>query len=285
MGTTALGVNKNRAAQRGSLRFRRVLLKVIRLYDHLRSLRILRSAVIRQPRQVRVFLRGLDRFLFRLYPLDLQLRVEFNRWAEDGRAPEMERDHMAFTERALDAINLCPGDRILDLACGEGWACRLMAARLGEACQAVGLDISDQMVRRARAKSGQFENLSFICGSAESIPCPDNFFTKALSVEAFCYFEHQERVLRELLRVLTPSGRLFLVGCLYKDHPDSLPFVHELRVPVHVRSAAEYKAMLESEGWMDVQTEEFVRETPPGHETGFHDRALLISARKPGPGI
>ncbi len=57
--------------------------------------------------------------------------------------------------------------------------------------------------------------------------------------------------------------------------------IDELNVPVHVRSTAEYREMLQRTGWSDVQTEEFVREHEAGRKPDVHDRALFISARKP----
>jgi SAM-dependent methyltransferase len=153
------------------------------------------------------FLPRLDRVLRRLYPLNVRLRHEFNRWAEEGFGAAVERDHIRFAERVRHKMNLSPVDRILDLACGEGWACRLIADRLDKSCRVVGLDVSDEMVRLASAKSTQFEQVTFLCGSAERFPCPDGYFTRVLSVASFIVFEHQEQVLDELFRVLVPVGR------------------------------------------------------------------------------
>ena len=60
-----------------------------------------------------------------------------------------------------------------------------MAERLGDDGLVVGLDISDEMVRHARAKGGQFRNLKFVCAPADHVPYQDDFFTKILSIEAF----------------------------------------------------------------------------------------------------
>jgi len=255
---------------------------MIWLRRFVRRIRALRSLASWQPADVRLRrlrLRVLWTSITR-QPVSVRMRHEFNLWAENSRAEAMERDHRRFTEKTIERMDLRPGDRILDLACGEGWASRLLADRLGEHGRVIGVDISDGMVRHAQAKSAAFPNLRFLCGSAEHLPLPEGFFSKILCVEAFCYFEQQETVLRELLRLLAPEGRLFLVGCLYKEHPRSLALVRRLRVPVHARSMNEYREMLGSLGWADVETEEFLGSRP----TDFHDRALLITARKPAPG-
>jgi SAM-dependent methyltransferase len=143
------------------------------------------------------------------------------------------------------------------------------------------MDISDGMLRHARHQSEQIQNVRFTCGSAAHIPFAEGYFDKVLSVEAFYYFEHQDRVLAEIQRVLAPQGRLFLLICLYSDHKDSLRTVDCVDVPVHVRSIVEYKNLLLQGGWTDIAAEEFVHEPPPGRKPEVHDRALLLSARKP----
>ena len=110
--------------------------------------------------------------------------------------------------------------------------------------QVVGLDVSDEMIRRARAASKDFENIFYVWGSAQQIPWEENFFDKVLSVESFYYYPDQDRALAELFRVMAPHGRLFILINLYKDNPYSLQWVDKLKVPVHVRSAAEYVDLL-----------------------------------------
>jgi SAM-dependent methyltransferase len=214
-------------------------------------------------------------------PRDVILRREFNLWAEHDAGPAMEVVHRPITERTIREMNLAADDRVLELACGDGWASREIAGRLGATSLVVGIDVSDGMVQQARAKSPHFRNLQFICGSAHRLPCKTAAFTKLLTVESFYYFEDQDAVLRELLRVVVPGGQVFVLICLYSDHPDSLSMPDEVKMPLHVRSAAEYRRMFESAGWTAVQSKEFVREREPGCKPDVHDRALLVIARKP----
>jgi ubiquinone/menaquinone biosynthesis C-methylase UbiE len=211
---------------------------------------------------------------------EVMLRHQFNLCAEDW-AENLEPAHKLIAEKAWQKMGISASDRILELGCGDGWASCMMASRVGPNGLVVGLDISDEMVRRASAKGSQFRNVNFVCGSAEKLKFEDNLFTKVFSLEAFYYFEHQEEVLRELLRVMAPLGRLYLVFCLYKDYPEGLSILDELSVPVQVRSASEYKEMLQRTGWSDVQTEEFLMEYESGRKPKAHAKALFISASKP----
>jgi ubiquinone/menaquinone biosynthesis C-methylase UbiE len=228
---------------------------------------------------------------------DELLQQEFNRWAEQGEGPKMENHHLDVTEKTLRRMDLRAGERVLDLGCGSGWATRLLA-RLVEGPhdfgQVVGLDISDEMVRLARAASRDFENVMFVQGSAAQIPWEENFFDKVLSVESFYYYPDQDRALAELFRVMAPHGRLFILINLYKDNPYSLQWVPKLKVPVHVRSAEEYVELLKKHAFHHVESVQIPDDTPTPENyqtTSFHSLddlkafkrvgALLLIASKP----
>ena len=228
---------------------------------------------------------------------DEQLRQEFNQWAEEGKGEEMERHHISITEQTLAMMGLRPGQRVLDLGCGAGWASRLMAQVVGggeKPGQVVGLDVSDEMIRRARAGSREYDNIMFVVGSALQIPWEENFFDKVLSVESFYYYADQDRALAELFRVMAPLGELFILINLYRDNHYSLRWVEELKVPVTVRSESEYVELLKKHTFQEVRALRVPDLTPTPDE--YNGRwfknaeelrdfkrigALLLTARKP----
>src|SRR5580765_4266907 len=229
---------------------------------------------------------------------DEKLQLEFNRWAEQGEGEKMERHHLDITEKTLRLMNLRPGERVLDLGCGSGWATRLLSRLVGDGPegfgQVIGLDVSDEMIRLARAASKDFENVMYVWGSATQIPWEENFFDKMLSVESFYYYPDQDRALAELFRVMAPKGRLFILINLYKDNPYSLQWVDKLKVPVHVRSAAEYVDLLKKHMFENVEYALIPDDTPTPDNyttTSFHSLddlkafkrvgALLLIASKP----
>ena len=229
---------------------------------------------------------------------DEQLQLEFNRWAAEGEGEKMERHHLNITEKTLRLMDLRPGERVLDLGCGSGWATRLLARLVAEGPegfgQVVGVDVSDEMIRQARTASKEFDNILYVWGSAQQIPWEENFFDKVLSVESFYYYADQERALAELFRVMAPRGRLFILINLYKDNPYSLQWVDKLKVPVHVRSSEEYVNLLKSHAFENVEARSIPDDTPTpdGYQTmSFHSLddlrsfkrigALLLMASKP----
>ena len=229
---------------------------------------------------------------------DEKLQQEFNRWAEAGEGEKMENHHLDITEKTIRRMNLRPGERVLDLGCGSGWATRLLARLVADGPegfgQVVGVDVSDEMIRVARAASKDFDNIMYVWGSATQIPWEENFFDKMLSVESFYYYPDQERALAELFRVMAPHGHLFILINLYKDNPYSLQWVDKLKVPVHVRSAAEYVDLLKKHAFENVEYAQIPDDTPTPDDyvtKSFHGLddlrafkktgALLLMASKP----
>ena len=155
-------------------------------------------------------------------PPDERLKEEFNRWAQAGEGEKMRQHHLNITEKTIRIMDLRPGERVLDLGCGSGWATRLLARLVGDGPegfgQVVGVDVADEMIRQARAESKDFDNILYVWGSAQQIPWEENFFDKVLSVESFYYYADQDRALAELFRVMAPHARLFILVNLYKDN-------------------------------------------------------------------
>ena len=226
-----------------------------------------------------------------------RVRDEFNQWAAEGKGEEMEAHHISITEQTLELMDLKPGDRVLDLGCGAGWASRMMAKAVANGDkpgQVVGLDVADEMIRRARAGSAEYDNVMFVVGSAQQIPWEENHFDKVLSVESFYYYVDQERALAELFRVMAPLGELYILINLYRDNHYSLRWVDELKMPVQVHSEQEYIEMLKRHTFQDVRALRVPDLTPTPEEYSgkwFKNAgelkdfkrigALLLIARKP----
>jgi demethylmenaquinone methyltransferase/2-methoxy-6-polyprenyl-1,4-benzoquinol methylase len=114
--------------------------------------------------------------------------------------------------RALVAkLEVGPGDRVLDLACGTGDFTMLARHRGAEA---VGLDFSRGMLSAAVARHG--ESFAWVQGDALALPFASGSFTVAVSGFALRNFVEIAPAVRELARVLEPGGRL---GLLEVDRP------------------------------------------------------------------
>lgn len=222
-----------------------------------------------------------------------KLRAEFNEWVRDGRSSGLEAHHRSFVEDMISRMNIQPRDRILEIGCGEGWASRLLASLVPEGL-VVGLDLSDEMVGKARAASAAFENTLFVWADAESIPWQEKFFSHVLSVESFYYVERPETALREIFRVLSPGGSLWVLNHLSRENKYTLEWLDRLNVPVQLLSAEEYGKLFESCGFEeysfcmvadrmpDTDAAYYAKLADPTERARFRELGgLLMTARRP----
>ncbi len=211
-----------------------------------------------------------------------RLKAEFDDWATDGRAAHLESDHLYVAERTMLLMDLKPGDQVLDLSCGSGWATRLLAKRVAPQGRAVGIDISPQMVALASGASRGIDNVEFLQAPADSIPLPPASFHKILSIEAFYYYPDQGRALDEMYRLLAPGGRLFILINIYRDNPSWEYWTTHLPVDAHFRSAAEYVSLLREHGFGDATfTQVPNRWQPEGGYAGAVGRILRLLKSPP----
>ena len=181
-----------------------------------------------------------------------QIRRLFNRWAADGRAERMERQHRWITEQAIDRMELGPSERILDIGCGEGWTCRLLSSHCPEGA-IVGIDVSEEMIRLARRKSPEQGNALFTPGSAEEIPWAEDYFTRVICVESAYYWHSAEAVIREIFRVTAFGGRVYLVNSYYKENTYLHHLPEQLGVSLQLHSTVEWQELFEVFGFEKVE--------------------------------
>ena len=213
-----------------------------------------------------------------------RVREEFNRWAEAGRGEEMEERHLPITLPVLDLMQLAPDDNVLDLGCGGGWLARLLAERVPEG-RVVGVDISDEMVRRARRNYVAVENAMFVIGSVDEIPWDANFFTRAISVESAYYWPDPARGLREIHRVLREGGSAWILINYYRENLHSHHFVELFATPTHLLSAEEWEALFSEAGFSSVGHRRIPDPTPAPEtysDVWFRDAAQLRAFREAG---
>ena len=115
---------------------------------------------------------------------------------------------MAWATALLDAAELHPGDRVLDVACGTGVVTRLTAERVGPDGAVAGLDINPAMLAVARSVPSSGAAIEWHEASAESLPLADGSFDVVLSSLGLQFVPDKTSALREMQRVLAPDGQL-----------------------------------------------------------------------------
>src|SRR5271154_3552311 len=155
---------------------------------------------------------------------------------------------------------LKPGETVLDLGSGGGIDVLLSARRVGPAGKAYGLDMTDEMLALARdnqRKAGG-ANVEFLKGEIESIPLPDNTVDVIISNCVINLSGDKDRVLREALRVLKPSGRLAVSDVVARGQvPDAVRHHVELwsGCIAGALEESDYRAKLEAAGFEAIDVE------------------------------
>ena len=106
---------------------------------------------------------------------------------------------------------LQPGEVVLDIGSGGGIDTILAARRVGPSGRAIGLDVVDAMIDRARAnaaEAGVDGWTEFVHGEMEQIPIPDGTVDVVISNGVLNLSARKSRALAEIFRVLRPGGRL-----------------------------------------------------------------------------
>lgn len=108
----------------------------------------------------------------------------------------------------LDMLDIQPGQKVLDVACGAGQL-SLPAARLG--AQVTGVDIATNLIGQAQARAREVGlSINFEEGDAEALNYPDASFDVVFSLIGAMFAPRPERVAAEMLRVCRPGGRLVM---------------------------------------------------------------------------
>jgi len=128
-------------------------------------------------------------------------------WGAGGeKYDEISRGIADAIEHAVDALDPQPGERVLDVATGTGWAARSIAAR---GAVVTGVDLGAEVIEAARQLSA---GIDFRIGDAEALPFPDNHFDAVISTFGVMFARNPEAVAAELARVVRPGGRISLAN-------------------------------------------------------------------------
>lgn len=213
-----------------------------------------------------------------------QVREEFNRWAAAGRGDEMEEHHLPIVLPMLALLDFAQSDRVLDIGCGSGWLCRRIATQVPEG-KVVGIDVSDEMISRARRLSEAISNVEFAEGSVEKLPVESNFFEKIVSVESAYYWPDPARGVEELFRALAPGGSAWVLINYYRDNLYCHQWGSILQVPTKLLSAEEWSELFRRAGLSSVATRQIPDESPtPAEYSGrwFRDADELRRFKQAG---
>lgn len=191
--------------------------------------------------------------------------------------------------RAIAALK--HGETVLDLGSGGGFDCFLVARQVGETGRVIGVDMTPDMISKARANADKdgYANVEFRLGETEHLPVADNSADVILSNCVINLSPDKPQVYREAFRVLRPGGRLAIsdvvaVGDLPENVSDDLDAY--CGCIAGAIPAEEVEALLREIGFVEIAVEikqesgEFIKNWLP--DSGFENyvRSAEIIARK-----
>ncbi len=151
-----------------------------------------------------------------------------------------------------------PGDTVLDLGSGGGIDCFLAAKRTGPAGHIIGVDMTDEMLARARANAARLnaDNVEFRQGQIEALPVADGAVDVVLSNCVINLSPDKPQVFREMYRALKSGGRVAVSDIV--THGARLPLVSDTveswaACVAGALQVKDYRAGLEAAGFVNVE--------------------------------
>ncbi len=195
--------------------------------------------------------------------------------------------------RAIASIR--PGETVLDLGSGGGFDCFLAAAETGNSGQVIGVDMTPDMISKARnnADKGQYANVEFRLGEIEYLPVANETVDVIISNCVINLSPDKTRVFSEAFRALKKGGRLAI-----SDVVASTELPQHIREDVQLYSGCmagasdieELEQILTDRGFTDIriapkdESKEFIKDWAPGRGVEEYVVSATIEAVKPAAG-
>lgn len=181
------------------------------------------------------------------------------------------------------------GETVLDLGSGAGMDCFIAAQTVGPTGRVIGVDMTPEMLRKARANIGKRANVEFRLGEIEHLPVADNSVDVIMSNCVINLSPEKQKVFNEAFRVLRPGGHLAI-----SDVVQIKPFTGTRREGAKHLSACisgsvtvqALETMLFKAGFADVRialneaSREFIKDWDPGTGVENYICSAFIEARK-----
>jgi len=193
----------------------------------------------------------------------------------------------------IGIARLRPGEQVVDLGSGTGFDCLLAAKKVGESGLVIGVDMTPEMIERARmnAKRGGYSNVEFRLGEIEHLPIGDSSVDVIISNCVINLSPAKTDVFKEAYRVLRPGGRLAISDIVaVRELPQEIK-ADEGYYCGCVGGAVqmeELRGMISAAGFENIsisaidKSKDFIREWAPGSHIDDYVISAYIEAFKPG---
>ena len=193
--------------------------------------------------------------------------------------------------KAIAALK--PGETVVDLGSGGGFDCFLAVREVGSSGRVIGVDMTPDMVSKARANAlkGRYENVEFRLGEIEHLPIADATADVIISNCVINLSPNKLQVFRDAFRILKPGGRLAI-----SDVVATVELPEEMRndavlIAGCIGNASlidDLEAMMRGAGFKQIriqpkdESKEFIKDWAPGRNVTDYIVSAAIEAVKPG---
>jgi len=174
------------------------------------------------------------------------VRQTFDKWAQNGRAELMEKEHDNNVSKFLKTISFDKPFTFLDVGCGNGWVVRKIAKETN--CKkCIGIDISKKMIVQAKKKQDNNKE-EFLHADIESWNYKGKF-NFIFSMETLYYADSIEVALEKIYKLLKPSGQFFCGTDFYSDNKTTARWAVSMKIQMHLHSKKEWKKFFRNAGF------------------------------------
>lgn len=184
------------------------------------------------------------------------------------------------------------GEVVVDLGSGGGLDCFLAAPRVGEAGRVIGIDMTPDMLHKARRNAAEaaFTNVEFRLGEIEHLPVSDRSADVIISNCVINLSPDKPQVFREAFRVLKPGGRLAISDVVATaELPPEMRADQRLIAGCIGNAApiAELEQAMADAGFTDIRiapkdsSRDFIRDWAPGRKVEDYVQSATIEATRP----
>lgn len=187
------------------------------------------------------------------------------------KLPETMYESFTGANNPQPFIELKEEETVLDLGCGTGLDLYFYAKAVGIGGKVYGVDISEDMVNKARGnmKVVGIKNVEIKCGHSDNLPFPDNFFDVVASNGIYNLSPNKEKVMKEVFRVLKSGGRTVFCEVVLKD---KLPETIRKNIDDWFRCIGgalperDFLALMEKVGFRNIEFISKVKNARTGHK-------------------
>jgi ubiquinone/menaquinone biosynthesis C-methylase UbiE len=175
-----------------------------------------------------------------------KVRETFDKWAQNGRAEHMEKEHGKNVLKFLESISFEKPFTFLDVGCGNGWAVRKIAKE--EYCKkSIGIDKSKKMIIQSKKKV-ESKKEEYIHTDIESMNYRGKF-NFIFSMESLYYADSIEIALEEIYKLLKPGGQFFCGTDFYTDNKATARWAGIMKIQMHLHSKKEWSEFFKKVGF------------------------------------